>query len=274
MSVNSLILNQKKEWCNIRVNNLTVDGNITHNGSGGAGFYVEVSTFTELKNAIDAGEKRIHIVANMTATTNLEIQSGTYYLFFEGLLTMGSYVFDMQNLAGTVMRFESESKGDTYGIVWNPPVAISLFYNDDQTQELEFVNFAIGNLSATVNTPIQNTAVVRAFNSDFDGGLTVDKLFNFVDDDCMMQNCTANTGSIVVSGKGVNISNCFFEAVDLEFTSADFMKATGCHFIDGNFTIQNTVTNAVVADCTSENAVGGFTYSDLGTTTRKANCSF
>ena len=275
MSVSSLILDQKKEWCNIRVNNLTVDGTMTHHGSGGSGFYVEVSTYQALKDALTAGENRIHLTANMTADSNLEIPAGNFYFFVECVLSMGDFYIDMQSIAGTSIKWESISIDTGYGIIWEPTSPGSLFRNDDQTQTIELLNIGIANNGTSASTPIQNVTVFRALNSVMSGNApSTDIILNFIDEECVLQNCILISSEIAVKGKGNVLSKCWFEQCTVVFEQNNYMKVEGCHFIDGLLTIAGTTTHGVVANCTSENSLGAFTYNDLGVTTLKSNCSF
>ena len=234
-------------------------------------FYRKVSTYEELKEAIEQEETNIYIINRITANSDLKLTNGDYYFFIDGHLDMDKYSFDLCDSDFT-LKIESISDETRKGIIWSPLKEGYLFINDQYARSIDLYNTSIFIYSQVPLVYIQESVNLKAFNSSI--YTDSETILNLRKDCGLLQNCFFDSIKIKINSKNSNINNCTFDDCYLFLENAKYTKITNCHFYDSELKISATVSNTIISNCTIDDRAKPIIYYNASMTTLKSHCFF
>lgn len=239
-------------------------------------FYCKVSTYEELKKAIEQEETKFYITNRITANSDLKLSNRNYYFFIDGYLDMDKYSFDFCESELT-LKIESISDETLRGIIWHPLGESYLFINDKYARSINLYNTSIFIYSPVPKVYIQETVNINALNSSiYADSLTgkTETILNLKKDGGLLQNCFFDSIKIIINSKKTSINNCTFDECLLFLENAKYTKITDCHFYGSQLTIPFITSNTIISNCTNDDSSKPIIYNNSSMTTLKSNCFF
>lgn len=234
MSNKVLYDNFVKDWCNIRCNNLTVDGTFTHNGGGGGNSPVSVNTYAELKTAVTAATKYISVDTALIADSNLDIPQTTFIkIVLNEDLSFGDHSIDFGNNQ-TALILCSETQTNLINVTYAPLTEHALCINDASGAKLKMYGLITNNLGGLANCPIANSASLEFDNCDITAISYVGNNGLSFTTKGYCNNCLFNNTELFINAGNVNILNCLFnggnQIINVVGVESSGSKIIGCTF--------------------------------------------
>lgn len=268
MSNKVLYDNFRKEWCNIRCNNLIVDGTFTSSEN------VSVNTYQELKDAVAESKKYISVDTDLVADSNLEIPQTTFIeIILNSNINFGDYSIDFNNHNTTLILY-SGSIIDI-SISYAPQTQHPLCINDSTGATLKMQGLKTNNNGTLANCPISSTAThyivdcfINANSYVGNNGLSITSIG-------YCNNTIFNNTELFINSPNVVVSNCIFSGTNqiINVNSATGSKLLGCSLgaTTGQLNIDNLTSDFILCN---NYKTAGVTITDNGITTRKAGNNF
>jgi len=168
MSLQNLVDDYRKPWLNIRVNDLTVDGQLIYSNEQiitVSGVATDGANYTSVYDAVQAGKYNIFMIGNTTDTNNIILaEPNLTVLLKHGVI----WTLTDNTITAPIAEYGITIYSNGYSRVnWTATVAKSLF-NGVASTFVQLFNLDFYNLSTANNCNIANGIIqIYANNSEF-----------------------------------------------------------------------------------------------------------